>query len=205
MNDVLTAPSTSVFRLRRPDPGMIATLAAASADLPFSYEAVGGTRGGGPPGFRVDRHVDVVGRGQADFDRLVAAMHRWTMFDLSWVELLDPSAPIAPGQVAAFASHQLGLWMVNICRVVYVIDERDGPIWRFGFAYGTLPGHAVAGEELFLATWDTATDEVRFAIDKFSRARHPLVRLAGPIGRAIQDRFSVEAIARMARAVAEAR
>jgi phosphatidylserine/phosphatidylglycerophosphate/cardiolipin synthase-like enzyme len=53
--------------------------------------------------------------------------------------------------------------MVNLCRVVYVIDEPDGPIARFGFAYGTLPGHAVAGEELFLATWDRATDEVRFS------------------------------------------
>jgi len=203
MSELPAPPSAPILRLLRPDPAAVASLAAASRGLPFSYEAVGGTRKGGVPGFRVDRHAEVIGVGQADFERAVAAIERWAMFDLPWVELLDPSAPIEPGQVVAFASHQLGVWMVNICRVVYVVDEKQEDMHRFGFAYGTLPGHAVAGEELFLATWDRSTDEVRFAVEKFSRARHPLVRLAGPVGRAVQDRFSVQAIARMARAIRE--
>jgi uncharacterized protein (UPF0548 family) len=199
------APHNPVFRLRRPHPSEVARLTVASASQPFSYAGVGETRGGGPPGYRLDRDEGVVGRGEADFRALTAAVRSWTMFNLPWVELHDPTTPIEPGQVVAFSSHQLGLWMVNLCRVVYVVDEPDGPVVRFGFAYGTLPGHAVAGEELFLATWDRATDEVRFAISKFSRARHPLVRLSGPIGRGIQDAFSKQAIARMARAVEQAR
>ena len=38
----------------------------------------------------------------------------------------------------------LGLWWLNACRIVYVVDEA-GPVTRFGFAYGTLPGHAGSG------------------------------------------------------------
>ena len=42
----------------------------------------------------------------------------------------------------------LGLWVLNACRIVYVIEE-DGPLRRFAFAYGTLPEHAESGEERF--------------------------------------------------------
>jgi uncharacterized protein (UPF0548 family) len=205
MSALPPAPTNPTLRLLRPRPDEVARLASASAEVPVSYEGVGGTRGDAPPGFRADRHDGVVGSGEADFRAACDAIRGWTMFDLPWVELHDPTTPIEPGRVVAFSSHQLGVWMVNLCRLVYVVDEPDGPIARFGFAYGTLPGHAVAGEELFLATWDRATDEVRFAVSKFSRARHPLVRLTGPIGRSIQDTFSRHAIARVARAVAEAR
>ena len=51
------------------------------------------------------------------------------------------------------------------CRVVYVVDEPD----RRGFAYGTLPGHAESGEELFLVRYDPATDEVYAEVTAFSR------------------------------------
>lgn len=205
MSELPPAAINPTLRLLRPRSHEVARLAASSATVPLSYEGVGGTRDGGPPGFRVDQHDGVVGHGEGDFQALVAAIRSWTMFDLTWVELHDPTTPIEPGRVVAFSSHQLGVWMVNLCRVVYIVDEPEGPIAKFGFAYGTLPGHAVAGEELFLATWDRATDEVRFAVSKFSRGRHPLVRLSGPIARSIQDTFSKQAIARMARAVTEAR
>ena len=36
------------------------------------------------------------------------------------------------------------------CRVMYVIDQPD----RRGFAYGTLPGHPVSGEEAFVVSRD---------------------------------------------------
>ena len=52
----------------------------------------------------------------------------------------------------------LGLWWLNACRIVYVVDEA-GPVTKFGFAYGTLPGHAGTGEERFLVEWDRASDE----------------------------------------------
>jgi Domain of unknown function (DUF1990) len=52
----------------------------------------------------------------------------------------------APAQAA-----QGAIWSRSAapCRVVCVVDEA-GPTSKFGFAYGTLPGHVESGEERFL-------------------------------------------------------
>ena len=52
----------------------------------------------------------------------------------------------------------IGLWWLNACRIVYVVDE-SGPISKFGFAYGTLPGHVESGEERFLIEWDRGDEQ----------------------------------------------
>lgn len=188
--------SHATFHLRRPQ----LELGAPSPARPWSYEHVGATASSPPDGWTVDEDEAEVGRGAAVFLRAREAIRGWHMFDLPWLHLLSRPEP-APGAEVAFASRQLGLWSLNRCRVVYVIDE-DGPeAARFGFAYGTLAEHAVAGEERFLATWDKQTDVVRFGIYKFSRLRHPLVRLVAPLARHLQRRFTTEAIDALARAV----
>lgn len=192
------------FRLFRPSEDEMRRLSAADDAAPFSYPDVGSTRARGPTGWHFDFLEDQVGHGEKDWQSLTDAIRRWDMFDLDWVHLLAPGAPIEPGQNVTFSSFQLGLWVVNSCRIVYVVDEANDDEARFGFAYGTLPGHAVAGEELFLGRWDKRTDVVSFALRKFSRARHPLVRLAGPVARQVQRRFSRDAIDRMARSIQEA-
>ena len=70
------------------------------------------------------------------------------------------------------------------CRVVSVVDEPN----RFGFAYGTLPGHAECGEELFLVE-KTEDGAVRYIIKAFSRPRIWMARLGYPIARAQQRKF----------------
>ena len=86
-----------------------------------------------------------------------------------------------------------GLWWTNAARIVYTVDEVSASGARFGFAYGTLPGHVESGEERFLIEWDRATDVVYFDIVAFSRPRHPLVRLNRRRARAMQQRFAKEA------------
>ena len=62
--------------------------------------------------------------------------------------------------------------------------DESGPVRRFGFAYGTLPGHAESGEERFLIEWDQDEDGVWFDILAFSRPA-PLPGPAGlPVGAA---------------------
>jgi uncharacterized protein (UPF0548 family) len=68
------------------------------------------------------------------------------------------------------------------CRVVYVVDEPD----RRGFAYGTLPGHAESGEELFLVRYDPATDGVYADVTAFSRHATWWSRLGSPLTSVIQ-------------------
>jgi uncharacterized protein (UPF0548 family) len=69
------------------------------------------------------------------------------------------------------------------CRVIYVVDEAR----RYGFAYGTLPGHPECGEEAFVVE-HRPDDEVVFAISAFSRPADWLVRIGGPFVRRLQAR-----------------
>jgi uncharacterized protein (UPF0548 family) len=88
---------------------------------------------------------------------------------------------------------------LNGCRVVYHVDSSNGEA-RFGFAYGTLPNHAEAGEELFEVFVDPATEEVMFRIRASSRPRATLARVGQPIARALQARFRRDSGAAMTRA-----
>ena len=198
--NAMTAPpqrAPGVLHLLSPSDAAMDAAEQGGRRAPWSYDCVGATAGTLPPGYHHDTCAGVVGRGDADWAAACAALRRWAQFDLPWVHLRSREVPIRPGEIAVFASWQLGLWSLNVCRIVYVVDTPD----HFGFAYGTLTGHAVAGEERFLLRRD-ADGQITFEIRKFSRLIHPLVRLAGPAARAVQSRFSRDAIAALARAVA---
>ena len=141
------------------------------AVLDFTYSAVGATAGGPPVGYVVDHTRIKLGEGQAVFDLAKAAFHRWEQFKLGWVEVWSPMTPIEPGEVVAVMGRAIGMWWVNSCRIVHVVDE-SGPITQFGFAYGTLPGHVESGEERFLLEWDRADNSVWYDIFAFSRPNH---------------------------------
>ncbi|MGK2950208.1 MAG: DUF1990 family protein [Acidimicrobiales bacterium] len=61
-------------------------------------------------------------------------------------------------------------------RIVAVVDEPQ----RFGFAYGTLAGHAEAGEELFLAE-QTSPGHLRLTVRVQARPATLLARLGTPL------------------------
>ena len=160
-------------------------------DAPFSYGPVGATAGDLPVDHDHDVYSGIVG---TDWHQARRALAAWRHFDIPWVRLLHP-VPLVPGQGVAFAARALGLWTVNTCRIVYAVDEAD----RYGYAYGTLAGHSVAGEELFVLHREG--ESVRFELRKFSRLVDPRVRLVAPLARAVQRRFSVDAVAALGRAL----
>jgi uncharacterized protein (UPF0548 family) len=90
----------------------------------------------------------------------------------------------ATSEVAAVGSEVIvTLGPVSVpCRVVYVLDEPD----HRGFAYGTLPGHAETGEELFAVRYDPADDAVYAEVTAFSRHGTWWSRLAGPVTSLVQ-------------------
>lgn len=194
------SPLPATFRWARPTEDDLLGIATAEGGQPFTYPNVGATAGIVPVGWDHDDQVLVVGHGTHTMERAVAALERWTQFELSWVFPLRRDVPIEKDAVFAFVSRQLGLWSVSVCRVAYVLDER--PL-RYGFAYGTVGSHPVRGEERFLLEHDPTTDAVTFRITKFSRPAHPLVKLAGFVARRIQARFTRDALARLAAEVAE--
>ncbi len=189
-----------MLSLRKPSAESIRPFLAAQAKLPFTYPAVGATATTPPAGFVVDHTRIKLGEGEDAFRSATAALRRWEQFRLGWVEAWSPETPIQVGEVVAVMGRAIGLWWLNSCRIVYVVDE-SGPINKFGFAYGTLPGHVESGEERFLIEWDQGDDGVWYDILAFSRRNHILTRLGYPMVRRSQKRFGRDSAAAMFRAV----
>jgi uncharacterized protein (UPF0548 family) len=188
-----------MWTLARPDAEQVARFLAGQRELTYSYPAVGATRhDAAPPGFAVDHNRQRLGRGDDVFARACAALRGWRMFPAGWTAI-EPRAPIVAGAVVGVLVRTLGVWWWNAARIVYVLDEPG----RFGFAYGTLPGHAESGEERFLVE-QRADGEVWYDLRAFSRPRHWLARLGHPLTRALQRRFARASKAAMAAAAREA-
>lgn len=191
----------SLLSLTRPSASAITQLVTGQSGAPLTYDCVGQTNGPFPEGWSTDDQRVVIGQGQADFDRAVCLLRQWVQFDLPWVWLLERNAPLVAGQVVSFLSHQYGVWSVNICRIVYVVDTHSADHAAFGFAYGTVGTHGVRGEERFLIEWDRTIDRVTFGIRKFSLPASWLLTVLGPITRSVQARFTRDALARFAQAM----
>ncbi|HEX2852454.1 MAG TPA: DUF1990 domain-containing protein [Opitutaceae bacterium] len=191
---------------------------AAQRDEKFSYAEVGASERGAPAGYNLDHNRVRLGSGDADFSAACAALRAWRMFPAPWTSITPNTEPIAVGKVVAMQARALGLWWLNACRIVYVIDEttpaakplergnppneseRERVVRRFGFAYGTLPAHVEQGEERF-SVEQLADGSVWYDLRAFSRPRFWPVRLAKPVARALQRRFVRESLAAMQRAV----
>jgi uncharacterized protein (UPF0548 family) len=189
-----------MLSLRKPSADALRRFLAAQRELPFTYGAGGATAEVPPAGYVVDRTRIRLGEGEPVFRSAVAALRRWEQFRLGWVEAWPPDTPIRAGEVVAVMGRAVGVWWLNACRVVYVVDEA-GPTPKFGFAYGTLPGHVESGEERFLVEWDRGDDVVWFDVLAFSRPHHVLTRLGYPVVRRLQRRFGRDSAAAMVRAV----
>ena len=66
---------------------------------------------------------------------------------------------------------------------------RSGDLWRFGFAYGTLPEHIARGEERFDRV-DRRDDSVCYDILAYSQPNALIARLGYPLVRLFQKRFA---------------
>ena len=193
-----------MITLFTPTSSVIGRFLAEQALLPFTYNSVGCTQAAAPPGFDVDHTRSLLGQGEVTFNAACQALRQWRHFDLGWVTAGPRETPLVVGQCIAVWARMLGLTWVNACRIVYLVDD-DGLIRRFGFAYGTLPGHVEMGEERFLIEWDRSTDEVAYEILAHSRPRHWAVRLGYPLMRISQKRFARGSAAAMQRAVRTSR
>jgi uncharacterized protein (UPF0548 family) len=186
--------------LRRPSDALIRAFLDAQAKFDFTYPAVGATATTPPVGYHVDHTRIKLGEGERVFRAAKAALAGWDQFKLGWVEAWPPEAPLQVGELVGIVARRLGVWWLNACRIVYVVDE-NGPITRSGFANGTLPDHAGTGEERFLIEWDRATGEVSYDILAFSRPHRCLSRVGYRYMRRVQKRFGLESSAAMVRAV----
>jgi len=162
----------------------------------FSYAEVGATAGDAPAQYNLDRNSIVLGRGAATWRRAVQAVREWKMFEIPWVRLCRPTAETRAGADVAILVHHFGFYSLNACRIVYVVDD-DGPLARYGFAYGTLADHGECGEERFTVEWNSVDDVVSYSMLAFSRPNKTLSKLGYPFSRALQRKFAVASKAAM--------
>lgn len=190
-----------MFLMRVPSGEDIRRFLDEERDLPFSYEEVGvtqeyATRDDAPPGYAADRYHILLGEGEETFEKAKKALRSWSQFELEWVELLPRNAPIEPGITVAVIARHYGFLSLNSARIIHVIEDH-GPVQRYGFAYGTLPGHAERGEERFTIEWDRETGAVFYSVLAFSRPAHPLARVGRPLARRLQKRFARDSVRAM--------
>ncbi|HTF42649.1 MAG TPA: DUF1990 domain-containing protein [Terriglobales bacterium] len=192
-----------LFRLTAPSEDEIRGFIRKQKDSGFSYPEVGASALAVPTGYNVDHNRIQLGSGEVTWGRAVDAIRAWQMFSMPWVSLHWPSAPLQIGIDVAVTVRHFWLYSLNACRIVYVVDE-EGPIKRFGFAYGTLAEHAESGEERFTVEWNRDDDKVWYDILAFSRPRQMLARLGHPLSRLLQKRFAEGSKAAMVEAASGA-
>jgi uncharacterized protein (UPF0548 family) len=188
-----------MLSLRKPSTEAIRRFLEEQNRHDLTYAPVGATATTPPAGYVVDHTRIRLGDGEVVFTAAKAALENWRQLDLGWVEAWPSRTPLRAGEAVAIVARAMGLWWLNACRIVYVIDD-PGPVTRFGFAYGTLPDHAGSGEERFLIEWDQRDDGVWYDILAFSRPRHFLARLGYPMVRWTQKQFGRESGALMRKA-----
>jgi uncharacterized protein (UPF0548 family) len=209
----MTAPLHPRWSFHQPAASDVAAFLALHTDsaeaVPFGYSEVGASFDDAkhPHGYTLDHNRERLGEGGVDFEAACAALRTWQMFPGPWTRIIPADAPIRVGNILAMQAHALGLWWLNACRIVYMIDERKsagepGVVrQRFGFAYGTLPAHVEQGEERFSV--ELRDDgSVWYDLRAFSRPRFWPVRLGKPLARRLQLRFVRESKAAMRAAVA---
>jgi uncharacterized protein (UPF0548 family) len=193
-----------MFLLRRPSEDRLRRFVAEREGAPLTYPEAGASRGGTvPPGYRANHARVLLGHGEAAYGRAVAAVRRWAMYDMEWVELLWPETPVEEGRVVGNLVRHLGFWSLHACRIVYRVDEAEGPVRRFGFGYGTVADHAERGEERFTVEWRRDDDAVHYELFSFSRPAAPLAVAGSPVARALQRRFARDSARAMREAVRE--
>lgn len=169
----------------------------APPSSPHLLTIMDGMLGTPPKGFAHDLSESEIGTGRHVFATAREAFQRWKQFDLGWVQVVNPVAKIAPGELVAVEAHTGCFWSLNFNRIVEVVDSAT----QFGFLYATTAYHVEEGQERFIINFDPESESVSYLIEAVSRPRHVLARIARPFSRAMQHRFTRDSHARVERCV----
>ncbi len=189
-----------MFHLRWPSESSVRAALEPVAGADFTHPHEGVTRARldvAPPGYTLDGYGCELGEGRAVFDAAVRTIRDFGHYPPAFTGVVRLTEGFEPGLVFATVARHFGFVSTNPCRIVFVVDEREDG--RFGFGLGTLPGHAVAGEERFLVQLDPATGVVRYDVQAISRPEMWLARLGRPAMRLVQRRFQRESMAALTR------
>lgn len=126
----------------------------------------------------------IVGTGDAVWALATRDVLRWRVKTASGFAV-DSTGPVSVGERVVVTGRVLRVSIVEPVEVVAVVEEPD----RVGFAYRTMPGHPVSGEEAFIVS--RHGEEVRLTVRSLTRAApqqpwrilYPLLRIVQRITR----------------------
>jgi uncharacterized protein (UPF0548 family) len=162
-------------------------------------------------GLRHDRHETAVAippgtDAEAAFADAVRRLSEYRIFPGAILQALvgTPDGRVREGATVVFHAHLplVPLAVEGGVRVVGTWDRELAEGRDAGFEIATLAGHPERGSERFTVHLDRAGQRLTFVIEAWSRPASTLVRLAGPLGRAIQVRAKRAATREFARALA---
>jgi uncharacterized protein (UPF0548 family) len=113
-------------------------------------------------GYRRWEKSTVLGSGDALWSWATTEVLRWGVKTRSGFSV-SPGGPVADGSRPVIMAHAFGLSVPEPVEVVDVVQTPE----RVGFAYRTLPGHPVSGEEAFIVHRDG--DTVRLTIRSLTK------------------------------------
>jgi uncharacterized protein (UPF0548 family) len=167
-----------------PSPTRLESVLATAVDQTPTYPELGATQHDVmPAGYRHDDLRVELGRGDEVTARARLGIETWRAHTGAGLAVYPTGAPVEVGGTVLVVATVGPLRVVAPCRIIAVVDEPS----RFGFAYGTLPGHPEQGEEAFVCE-QSADGTVIFRVRAFSRPRDPLARLGAPVSRWVQTR-----------------
>lgn len=146
---------------------------------PLNYPGVGATQRDAvhwPAGFRRLSVRTRLGHGEDDFAAAAGAVADWGLHRAAGVRVETDARRAAPGAEVVVGLGVGALRLRAPCRVVWAVAGKR----RSGWAYGTLPGHPVRGEEAFVVTRDEE-DTVWLDVLAFSRPVGRPAVAAGPL------------------------
>lgn len=129
----------------------------------------------------------MIGSGEEVWSRASRELLRWQVKIASGFSV-SSDAPVVPGVRVMITARWLGIHVVEPVEVIAAVDAPD----RVGFAYRTLPGHPLRGEEAFILqrdgadVWLTIRSLTRPASRQPWRALYPLLIIAQ---RLVQRRY----------------
>ncbi|GAA3237510.1 DUF1990 domain-containing protein [Actinocorallia longicatena] len=156
--------------------------------MSFTYAEVGATRTGDlPDGYQKLRVSRVVGHGPEAYRKAGEALMTFRMHRRIPVGLVLDRPRAAPDGLVTV---RLAGVIKAPCRIIWTVEDET----ETGWAYGTLEGHPERGEESFLLEL-RPDGAVTLTVTAFSRAAHPLARLAEPLIPAMQRLYALRCCA----------
>jgi uncharacterized protein (UPF0548 family) len=190
-----------MFLLKKPNEDRIRDFLSSQMGCPFSYPDADIVAGESPSGYTRDHNRIKLGEGPEMFHRATESIRRWEMFNIGWLQLCWPDAPIEIGTTVGVLADLKLFWSLNACRIARLVDE-EGDVQRFGFAYGTLPEHVERGQEAFVVEWNSRNDSVWYDLSAYSKPNQLLAKMGYPVTRGLQKRFARDSMQAMLRSCA---